>query len=126
MDVLSLFGYLGGLIYFVYILLLYLLRPIAEYSFHLKAARQLFYARTSHENIFMHSFKVEDDKMANSGNLTLAEQNEIDLHREIHITNYKRCCLFFVHCIRHILKNCCCNCIPNRYNKLLFLKDTIR
>lgn len=60
------------------------------------------------------------------GNLTNAEINEIDMHREIHISNYKRCCLWFVHCIRHILKNCCCNCIPSRYEQLLYLKDTVK
>lgn len=59
-------------------------------------------------------------------NLTNAEVSEIEMHKEIHISNYKRCCLFFVHCIRHILKNCCYNCIPKKYGQLLYMKDTIK
>ena len=55
-------GHTGGLAYFGYILLLFLLRPISEYSFHLKAARQLFFARTSYDGLFKYSFKTEDEK----------------------------------------------------------------
>lgn len=62
MNILSILGHLGGLIYFLYIIMLYLLAPISEYSFHLKAARQLFYARTSYDNIFKYSYRDEEEK----------------------------------------------------------------
>lgn len=38
-DILMILANFGGLIYFGYIVLSYLLRPISEYSFNLKAAR---------------------------------------------------------------------------------------
>ena len=126
MNAIIILGHTGGLAYFGYILLLFLLRPISEYSFHLKAARQLFFARTSYDNLFKYSYKTEEEKNQHMAGLTNSEMSEIEFHREIHISNYKRCCLFFVHCIRHILKNCCCNCIPKKYQQLLFLKDTIK
>lgn len=42
------------------------------------------------------------------------------------MSNRRRCCLFFVHCIRYALRNCCWNCIGEKYSQLLYLKDTIR
>lgn len=48
-------AYFGGLIYISYLVLGYLLRPIAEYSFSIKAARQLFVARTTYPTLFLPS-----------------------------------------------------------------------
>ena len=46
-------AYFGGLIYILYRILCYILRPISAYSFSLKAARHLFIARTTYQTLFL-------------------------------------------------------------------------
>lgn len=58
--------------------------------------------------------------------MTIAENHELDLHKEIYVSNKRRCCLFIIHSMRGFLRNCCWNCISDKYSQLLFLKDTVR
>ena len=55
-------AYFGGLIYILYRILCYILRPISQYSFSLKAARHLFQARTSYHTLFLNQDESEKEK----------------------------------------------------------------
>lgn len=119
-------AYFGGLIYILYRILCYVLRPISEYSFSLKAARHLFIARTTYQTLFLSQDEQEKEKQRQMRHMTEAEKNELYYHREIHVSNKRRCCLYIVYMMRCFLRTCCWDCISEKYSQLLYLKQTAK
>ena len=71
------FGEFGGVLEVFLISLYYFLAPIAEHSFLLLAANNLFFARTSKDDIFLPKFNRRIKRFSESGLLGHAESTEV-------------------------------------------------
>ena len=78
-----------------------------------------------YDTLFLPS-ENDEEKRKQMKRLTTAEMEELELHKEIHLSNKRRCCLYIIHSLRYFLRNCCCNCISTKYSQLLYLKDTVK
>ena len=105
-----LLAYFGGLMYLLFVVFGYLLRPISEFSFYLKSGKMLYYAKTNFETLFM---PMEDDLSGNLQNLTRSELNELENHKKINLSNKRRCCTYCCSPFKWFLR--CFSCINEKY-----------
>ena len=121
-NILDVLGDLGGIVEIIMIIFGFLLYPVSEHSFYLRASRMLFFARTKEEKIFeKNNNPDEEDKLekymdvsefADGSNSKLV--SEIKKHHIIRLSMCDNVKLF----IANIINRFCCSCCWNKKKKL--------
>jgi hypothetical protein len=94
-SILDVVGMIGGVCEILLVVFGILVFPIAEHSWYLSAAKRLYLARTSNEYYLHKNRNGEEGIMENNEyKMTVAEDEEIGLHKTIIIRYRRNCCVF--------------------------------
>ena len=119
-------GEFGGVLEVFLISLYFFLDPIAEHNFLLEAANDLFFARTTKENMFTGKMNKRVKRFSESGILGNAESTEVRNHRHIRISYRKNLELYFIMIFEPILRTPFWNCISEEKRRLIKMMNSTR
>ena len=111
-DLLDLLGDIGGVTEVVMITFGFMLLPISEHSFTLRAAKRLFLARTDDPEMFV--YKPGDQKIVNYDKEFNSEEikKELALHKNINISTSDSIKLFLANLLGNFF--CCNRCFAKK------------
>ena len=121
-DILGVLGDLGGIFEITMIVFGFFLFPISEHNFFMKAAQDLYFARTKEKNIFAKKEDSDEEgKLEKWQNFAKFEKvscsslnQEIRKHHIIRLSLIDDIKLFMA----NILKSLCCDCCWDKKKKL--------